>query len=406
MALALNAWLDRLENTPHYLPMPAPIRIKLMLERLNFKKDFFVITIGGTNGKGTTTHLLSNYYQQQGLSVGRFTSPHLLKFNERIAINDIAATDQEIVEAFDIIKAAQNDLNLTYFDYSFLAALLLFKKHNVKLACLEVGIGGRLDATNALDTDCAIITTIDFDHMAQLGTTREAIGLEKAGIMRSHKPCIVGDLDIPTSIITYAQGLQAELYQRNKDFQVIEHHHTWQLKTSELYPKLNYPKYLPLQNAATTLMSILINADTLKLPVDFAMFDQLLQSLAIHGRMQVLQEQPKIIFDVAHNPQSAKYLAEQLTKSSGKTYALFSALADKDIANMLKPMASLIDEWYIIELKHPRAATIQQLKTAILQANPLATIHLMTDLQTSHSQISQTLKIHDQLIIFGSFMLA
>lgn len=401
---SLISWLEHLETTPHYLTTPAPERIKEILQHLNFHKDFFIITIAGTNGKGTTTHLLSNYLQKQGLKVGRFTSPHLLKFNERIAIDDLPASDAEIIAAFEIIKAAQKDVALTYFDYSFLASLLIFKKHKINLACLEVGLGGRLDATNALDTDCAVITTIDLDHQAQLGESRAQIAWEKAQIMRPHTLCICGDLDAPATIKEYAQKINAQFYLRNDNFTVVNDANFWQLKAANFNSEpLPYPQHIPAQNAVTALMVILQISPKLNLTINIKLFKELLLRLQVPGRMQILQNQPKIILDVAHNPESARYLTQQLQQHPGKTYALFSALNDKDLAAIVAPLQPIIDTWYIFELNHPRAATIQQLQAAILTTNPKAKVHTLSTPQTSYQQIKAKLNTQDQLIIFGSF---
>lgn len=402
---SLNLWLKALESTPHYLDMPAPRRIKIMLTRLKLKKDFFIITIAGTNGKGTTTHLLSNYFQQQGLTVGRFSSPHLLSFNERIAVNNINATDAEIIKAFTQIKSVQAELPLTYFDYSFLASLIIFKDHQVNLVCLEVGLGGRLDATNAFDTDCAIITTIDLDHQAQLGNSRDAIGFEKAHIMRANIPCVCGDLDPPASIKDYANTINAQLYLRNRDFSLIDNGHSWQLKTKNAMSEpLPYPKHIPTQNAITALMSISLINPKLNLSLNIKAFKDLLLNLQVPGRMQILQEQPKILLDVAHNPESARYLAQQLLhqKVKGQTHALFAALNDKDLAAIIKPMAAIIDTWHILKLSHPRASSLEQLKATILTVDSKATIESLNALKDFEPQLNA----QDQLIIFGSFILA
>jgi dihydrofolate synthase / folylpolyglutamate synthase len=418
---SLSSWLYILENTPHFPDTPAPERIEIMQARLHVKKDFFIITIAGTNGKGTTTHLLSNYYQQQGFTVGRFTSPHLLKFNERIAINDVPVSDAEIVAAFDAIQQAQNDLVLTYFDYSFLAALLIFNEHKINFACLEVGLGGRLDATNALDTDCAVITTIDFDHMQQLGTTREAIGLEKAGIMRPNTPCICGDTDTPKSIIKKAEAVKAQLYMRKQDFAVVNNETSWQLKITgsdfSFSPCirrwreatdagcLNYPKHIPLQNAATSFMTIIVTAPLLNLPVNLKIFNELMNKLQVPGRMQILRTHPLVLIDVAHNPQATTYLAKNLEQQQGKIEVIFSALADKDLVELIKPMGKLVDVWHICELNSPRRASIDQLKSAILAVNPKAQIKIIEDIKTTYQNLCDSLASQDSIIIFGSFIL-
>ena len=395
----LNAWLKQLESTPHFLTTSAPERIKIMMQRLGLAKQFFTITIAGTNGKGTTTHLLAGYFKAQGFCVGRFTSPHLISFNERIAVNDILAEDAEIIAAFEQVSEVQGSLELTYFDYSFLAALLVFKKHHVNLICLEVGLGGRLDATNALDPDFSIITTIDLDHQEQLGATRELIALEKAGIMRPLVPCVCGDLNPPSRLLEYAQ----KIYLRSRDFDSMNAQDVWRLQSSSYVSEpLPYSKYIPQQNAVTALMSLTLLSPMLNLKLDLAVFKDLLQNLKVPGRMQVLREYPQILLDVAHNSESAKYLAEQLNSQPilGKTLALFSALKDKNIAEIIKPLGDIVNTWYVFEIDHPRAASVAQIQTIILSVYPLAQVEVVDDLKSFQAALSR----NDRLVVFGSFM--
>lgn len=395
----LHAWLQKLEATPHFLTTPAPERIKMMMSRLGLSKAFFTVTIAGTNGKGTTTHLLASYFKAQGFCVGRFTSPHLLRFNERIAVNDLLVDDAEIVAAFEQIEMVQKDLSLTYFDYSFLAALLIFKKFHVNLVCLEVGLGGRLDATNAIDPDFAIITTIDLDHQEQLGATRELIALEKAGIMRLGVPCVCGDLNPPNSLLSATQ----KIYLCSRDFMSLHQQDAWQLQTSfGVSEPLPYAQYIPQQNAETVLMSLILLSPMLKLSLDLTLFKDLLQTLKVPGRMQVLQASPQILIDVAHNPESARYLAQRLIDQPivGKTFALFSALKDKDIVEIIRPLVGVINTWYVFEINHPRAAPVASLQQLILSIYPLAEVVVVHDMRDFKPMLSE----EDRLVVFGSFM--
>ncbi len=388
----LQVWLDSLENLQHQSAPAAPERCREMLHKLGLDKFCPIITVGGTNGKGSSTYFIAAYAAKMGKKVGRFTSPHLLEYNERIAINGQNASDAEIVAAFEKIKAVQGDLYLGYFDYSFLAAFLIFWQAQVDIMVLEVGLGGRLDATNSVDTDCAIITTIHFDHMHLLGHTREAIGFEKAGIFRSKKLAICGDFETPHSVRDYAKSIAAHFFERGKDFDdfTIKHLPT---------------PHFPIQNAITGIAALRLLAKEHIVPFDEVVLAKVLTELHIPGRMQQLQLQPEIIVDVAHNQESVQYLVDYLRKHpvSGKVLAVFSALQDKNVGDMMALCSQSFDKWYMLELEHPRAAAMEVLMAGIGDFAPAECFKSMDELMAA--LLAELLKA-DRVVVFGSFYLA
>ncbi len=357
-----------------------------MLARLAYHKHCPIVTVAGTNGKGTSCHLLADYWQRRGRKVGLFTSPHLLHFNERICMNQQQATDQDIAAAFARIEAVQGDLDLGYFHRAFLAAVLIFEAAAVDLMILEVGIGGRLDAVNSLDADYALLTTIALDHTEILGATRELIGYEKAGIFRARQLVVCGELDPPASVLQRAQDLQVRLFLRGRDF--------------DLADLAAYPEgHIPRQNALA-VWALLQKMDA---NFEAAIFAESLAQLIVPGRMQCVGRAPEILIDVAHNPHSAAYLAAYLKAHpvEGQTYAIFSALRDKDIQRIMSPFVQDIHAWFFIELAHERGAGVAELHQAVAAGT-------YQDFQSMPALYAAALKKagpQDRIVVFGSFLL-
>ncbi len=389
--MILQDWLASFENTQRSITPPAPERCREILQRLNIEKWCSIVTVGGTNGKGSTTYCLAAYALAMGKKVGRFISPHLLEYNERIAIDNVNVTDAEIIEAFTAIKAVQGELYLGYFDYAFLAAMYLFKKAEVDFLILEVGLGGRLDATNAVDNDCAIITTIAFDHMEILGNTREAIGFEKAGIFRQGRIALCGDLDVPESVRHYAKEVGADLIPRIIDF-------------SEM-PEPHFPR----QNALTALTALQALEQKKLLAFDQAKFFAILHDLHIPGRMQVLQQYPKVTVDVAHNPQGVTYLLDMLGSNvtKGRRLVVFSALSEKDVCSIFRISNGFFDEWSLLQLNHPRAMSLEgMLECAKKELGEKPCVFSFLSMDELMRSLLQCLHRDDEIIIFGSFLIA
>ena len=368
-------------------------RIQQVAERLNLLKPSVpILTVAGTNGKGSTCAMLTQALYLQGYKVGTYTSPHILHYNERIAIDGQPVDDAFICQAFAAIDAARGDISLTYFEFGTLAAVWCFQQAQVDVMVLEVGLGGRLDAVNLWDADVGIITSIGIDHVEWLGSTREAIGYEKAGIMRPHKPIVCGDPNPPASIAEQAQTVGAILYQHGRDFD------------AQGLPQPSLRGAHQLQNAACVREALLQLAP--RLPVSTQNIQQGIQQAQVVGRLQRLQTQPELYIDVAHNPHAVKELAEWLKKnpSDGKLFVIFSILADKDSTGVIDIMRPLVDEWALVQLTGSRAVDIGVLKTQMLTQGVTAAIQLYSNFQSAWDNVKQAANTNDRIIAFGSFL--
>ncbi|MBO0614513.1 bifunctional tetrahydrofolate synthase/dihydrofolate synthase [Thiothrix fructosivorans] len=351
-----------------------------------------VMTVGGTNGKGSTCAMLTRILMLQGYRVGTYTSPHLLRYNERIAVNAEPVSDAAICQAFAAIDHARDDIDLTYFEFGTLAAVYCFLQANVDVIVLEVGLGGRLDACNLWDADVAVITSIGIDHVDWLGSTREAIGREKAGIMRAGKPVVCGDPQPPAIIAAEAARIGAPLLQYGQDF------------TSAGIPQPALLGDVQRQNAACVVTALQQLAE--RLPVSAENIHQGLQSVSLMGRMQRVHEQPEVIVDVAHNPHAAKELAAWLKKNplNGKTFAIFSILADKDIAGVVEIMSAVLDEWHVVSLSGNRALSSDALADKIKASGVQVPIYTYSDFQSAWNSVYLSAEKQARVVAFGSFL--
>ena len=405
--MSLKDWLGYIESIhPSIIDLTLE-RIKVVVERLNLDISFPIITVGGTNGKGSTCAILESIYKEAGYKVGCYTSPHFLYFNERIKIQADPVSDDLICEAFKKIESARKEISLTYFEYSTIAAMIIFADADLDIAILEVGLGGRLDAVNVFDSDCAIVTSIDLDHMDYLGHTREAIGFEKAGIYRANKIAICGDFDPPQSLIKYCESIHAELKMIGKDFAYEAHHDSFDFSIeSSFVMNIILPKLqgdFQLANASSALMAVKIMED--QLPLTEAAIQQGIASALLPGRFQEVKINPSLILDVAHNPHAAKSLRDNLRTHSvsGKTIAVFSILRDKDILGVVAAVSLDIDAWYIAEIENERAANIDTICKAIQKVNPSAHIVTFKNIQEAYQFASNEVERNDRIIAFGSF---
>jgi dihydrofolate synthase/folylpolyglutamate synthase len=389
----LAEWLDWQEQQ-------FPAEIKLDLQRIHAVAERMgllqlpvpVITVGGTNGKGSTCAMLTRILQQQGYKVGTYTSPHLLRYNERIAINAEPVEDAAICAAFEAIDAARGQITQTYFEFGTLAAVWCFLQAKVDVIVLEIGLGGRLDACNLWDADVAIITSIGIDHVAWLGSTRESIGREKAGIMRAGKPVVCGDPNPPASIASEAARIGANLLQYGRDF------------TSAGIPPLALKGDVQVQNAACVVTAL--QQLQAVLPISDTAIAEGLRTVTLPGRMQKVWDAPELLLDVAHNPHAATELALWLKKNpvAGKTSAIFSILADKDISGVLEIMAEHMDAWHLIPLQGQRAASMDLLKTKMEEAGVQTPIHFHSDFQSAWNSVRLSAEKQDRVVAFGSFL--
>jgi dihydrofolate synthase/folylpolyglutamate synthase len=374
--------------------------IKLGLERIRTvagRMDLLqlpvpVIMVGGTNGKGSTCAMLTQILQQQGYKVGTYTSPHLRRYNERVAINAEPVDDETLCAAFKAIDKARGKVSLTYFEFGTLAAVWCFLQANVDVMVLEVGLGGRLDACNLWDADVMVITSIGLDHVDWLGNTRDAVGREKAGIMRAGKPVVCGDPKPPAMIATEAARIGAKLLQYGRDF------------TAEGIPQPALKGEVQRQNAACVVTALRQLEGVL--PVSQAAIDEGLRTVSLQGRMQKVWDEPEVILDVAHNPHAATELALWLKKNpiDGKTSAIFSILADKDIAGVVEIMARHMDEWHLVPLQGYRAASAEVLKDKMQQAGVQTPVHFYPDFQSAWDSVRLSAEKQDRVVAFGSFL--
>ena len=379
----LNEWLDWQESL-HTQEIDLGLeRIQCVYQQL-FPNGvpFQVITVAGTNGKGSTIAFIDSIYQQSDFKVGAFTSPHLIKYNERFIVNGEMVGDESICQAFDTIEALRSDTSITYFEFSTLAALVIFANEKVDIAVLEVGLGGRLDSVNIVDPNVSVITNIAIDHTDYLGDTREAIGFEKAGIMRSDTPCICGDQNPPISIQKQADDIGALLLFISEPYQ------------GSITLKGEHQQY----NAALAIEAV--NQLQQLLPIDQNQLSQGLEKANILARFQVKMLNDKtIVLDVAHNEAAIKALAEILKVEETPTLAIFSALKDKNIELMINAIESCIDEWLIVPLSVNRAIRTQDLVDKFSLSSKITTCKDMA------SAIHQALNTqqYQRVVIFGSF---
>lgn len=399
-SFSLAEWLDYLENRHHEDIQLGLSRVRDAANRLNLLQlDAKIITVAGTNGKGSTVAALEAIYFAAGYQVASYTSPHLLIFNERIRVNQIAIADEHLCDAFMVIEQHCNDIHLTYFEMVTLAAFWVFKQIKLDVIILEVGLGGRLDATNIIDSDLAIITTVDLDHQHYLGNTKEAIGYEKAGVLRENKSYIYADDNPPGSVIE-----QARLLNVNR----ICYSFTVSQDTLNILPPMGDLITVPRSSinpkaaAASIMASVFLNTC---LPVSPADWDTAMRAVFISGRQQVVKGPIVTIFDVAHNPQAVSLLADFIRsyQPKGRVHAVFSGLSDKDLGGLIRPMNLYVDFWYPTVLSSKRAASEAMLLGA-LQAENCFIPMCFSSPKAAYEAALQAAKSDDLIVVYGSFL--
>ncbi|WP_394201019.1 bifunctional tetrahydrofolate synthase/dihydrofolate synthase [Shewanella waksmanii] len=398
---SLNQWLDHLlELHPTEIDMGLT-RVKEVAKRLNLGdlSPSTVITVAGTNGKGSTCAMLESILRQHQLTVGVYSSPHMLRYNERVRINGVDATDQALVDAFCAIDEAREQISLTFFEYATLAGLYLFKVAKLDVVLLEVGLGGRLDATNIIDADIAAITSIDLDHQEYLGDTRELVGREKAGVFRPNTYAIVGEPNLPQSVVEYSQAIQAHLCAVGQQFNYQVADDTWEFSGQHVkFTELPKPS-LPIANAATALAVL----EQLWPDLPIATVKQGLEKASLAGRLESISQAPKVLLDVAHNPHAARYLASQLQQYQHKrVFAICGMLKDKDCHSVLGIMSEVVDHWYLTDLACPRSAKASELQ-ALLASSHVASSQVFPNVEQAWDSLTELLNKDDVVIIFGSF---
>lgn len=406
---SLDQWLSHLE-TAHPVGIDMGLaRISRVKESLGLKFACPVITVGGTNGKGSTCAFLESILLAAGYKVACHTSPHLLRFNERARMNGADVSDADLLKAFERVEQARCRLNdpptLTYFEFTTLAIMDIFANASFDAVILEVGMGGRLDAVNIVDADCAIVTSIDLDHMAYLGNTREAIAFEKAGIFRTKAIAICADPMPPTSLINHANTIGADLWLMGKDYSFTGDQQQWGWTgRGKRFSGLGYPALRganQLLNASAVIAALIALHD--RLPVSAQDIRNGLALVELPGRFQVLPGRPTVVLDVAHNPHAAATLAESIEAMAYHpyTYAVFGAMADKDIDGVLKPLLNTVDYWYCTDLPTPRAASASDLAKRLRAFNKEALVFM--DPGAAYQAALDKAGEGDRILVFGSF---
>lgn len=371
------------------------------------RPDHAVVTVAGTNGKGSTVAMIEGMLRAAGYKVGAYTSPHLLQYNERICVQGQSVSDVALVDSFERIEAARAATPLTYFEFGTVAALDLFRAAAVDIAVLEVGMGGRLDAVNAVDADVGVVCAVGIDHIAWLGSDRETIGREKAGIFRAGRPAVCCDPSPPASIGRYAAHIKAELRQLGRDFFIEPGDAGWtwraadRVRTGLPYPALR-GEY-QLNNAAGALMALECISECF--PVTPGHIRKGLHQAAPPGRFQVLPGVPRCILDVAHNAQAAQALAATLRRQPvvGRTLAVFGMLVDKAIADVVAAMAGAVDRWYVAPLASARSATAEQLRQTLTAGGVTVPVALFAHVRAAHEAAGRDAHPDDRIVVFGSF---
>ena len=405
----LDDWLAHCEQLhPKTIDMGLD-RVRAVAERMGLRFDCPVFTVAGTNGKGSTCAMLEAILTQAGFRTGLFTSPHLVRFEERCRIRGENVDASDLVAAFARVESARAEISLTYFEFTTLAILDTLARAGLDAVILEVGLGGRLDAVNIIDTDCAIITSIDIDHAELLGDTREKIGFEKAGILRTGRPAIVSDPVPPQSVIDRATEIGADLWLLGRDFNYSGDKQQWAWAgRGRRYAGLAYPALRganQLINASGVLAAL--TAMRQQLPVTAQAVRNGLALVDLPGRFQVVPGQPALVLDVAHNPHSVAALALNLDAMGfyPTTHAVFGAMADKDLTPMLQRMDPLVDRWYFTDLPTPRAASgaaLQAAWQAVTKRTDAVSAVFSTPLDALHAAAAKA-QAADRIVVFGSF---
>jgi dihydrofolate synthase/folylpolyglutamate synthase len=431
----LAGWLSYIESLhPKSIAMGLD-RVNRIIDYLQLRPTFPIITVAGTNGKGSTCAMLEQIYRNAGYRVACYTSPHLLRYNERVRINGAEVSDTDLCAAFSVVETARLEADtlpvaLTYFEVGTLAAMWHFMQADIDIAVLEIGLGGRLDAVNAFEPRCAIVTSIDLDHQEFLGNTRESVGFEKAGVYRPLMPAICGDAQAPASLTEYAKKIKADLKLIHKDFDYSLTNDGWDFLSATALAKPVYSLPLPamlghyqLANAACAVAAV--ESMQPSLPVAKNAIASAMQQVTVAGRFQTIirTNAAQVILDVAHNPHAARALAENLQTARqknaktkpGRVVAVFAMLADKDIRAVVDAVKNEVDSWYVAAIDHARGALAADLADIINEVIVDARVNCCATIADAYHQASTDLKAanvietcietneNDKIVVFGSF---
>lgn len=403
----LEHWLTYIERVhPRTIEMGLE-RVASIKQKLGLAVTFPIITVGGTNGKGSACAMLEAVLSEAGYKTGCYTSPHILRYNERVKIGRTEVSNASLIEALRAVDAARGDVALTYFEFSTLAAVWLFARDSVDVAILEVGLGGRLDAVNAFDADCALLMSVALDHMDYLGDTREAIGYEKAGIFRAGRPAICADAEPPDTVVKHAANVGAQLLLIGRDFTYESQPRQWR------YSGPGGRRHgLPLpalrgEHQTANAAAVLAALDTLRerVPVSANAVRTGLLTAENPARFQVMPGRPAVILDVAHNPAAARALGRNLRqmRCEGRTYAVFTMLKDKDIAGVIEATRAHIDQWVISPSEGTRGADITLIRQALESAGVCESVHACENVEAAYRFACEQASENDRIVVFGSF---
>jgi dihydrofolate synthase/folylpolyglutamate synthase len=404
---SLDDWLEYI-SAQH----PAAIalgldRVRAVADRMQLGAPPVTITVGGTNGKGSTCAMLEAILSGAGYRTGLYTSPHLLRYNERVRIGGQDVGDDVLVRSFERVEAARGATPLTYFEYGTLGALAAFGEANIEAAVLEVGLGGRLDAVNIIDADVACVVSVDLDHQSFLGDNREDIGFEKAGIFREGRPAIFGDADPPRRLVDHARSIGADLQVLGRDFRYEAQPLQWDFigrkGARRALPKPALRGAWQLKNASVALAALDEVAD--RLPVSLGEVKLGLATARVDGRLQVLPGRPSIVLDVAHNPHAARALADGLGDMGfyENTLAVFAMLADKDIAGVVEAMRGRIDKWYVAAAQADRAASAADVAKVLAARGLEGVTRTFATVASALDSARRDAGANDRIVVFGSF---
>jgi dihydrofolate synthase/folylpolyglutamate synthase len=403
----LDQWLEHIERVhPRTIEMGLA-RVSAVRDALRLDHSCPVITVGGTNGKGSACAMLEAILDHAGYRTGCYVSPHLLRYNERVRLARSDASDGDLVRAFAAVEAARGDVALTYFEFGTLAAMWLFAEKRVEVSVLEVGLGGRLDAVNAFEPDCALVMSIALDHMDYLGETRETIGAEKAGIFRPGRPAICADYDPPRALVERALEIGAQLLLIGRDFGCEAGPRQWRYwgprgeRHALPHPALRGDYQVP--NAAACLAAL----DALRalLPVSANDIRTGLLTAVNPGRFQVLPGRPAVILDVAHNPAAAAALARNLARlpREGPTLAVFAMLKDKDVDGVIAAVKGEVDEWFVSGIAAERGGDSGFIRNALARAGVIETVSSYDSVAAAYAAACDKAGQNARIVVFGSF---
>ena len=406
--MTLAGWLEHIERQH---PQPIALGLERVADVFSSLETNFscpILTVGGTNGKGSTCALMEAILSSAGYRTGLYSSPHLVRYNERVRVAGREASDGDLCDAFAAVEAARGAVPLTYFEFGTLAAFWLYARSGIDALVLEVGMGGRLDAVNVLDADCAVLTSVGVDHVEFLGHTREEIGREKAGIFRAGRPAVIADPQPPASVLAEIERVGAVPVLLGRDFGYANQGTQWAFwGPAGKRPGLAHPALrggMQLRNASAAIAAL----DTLRqrLPIAAQDVRRALAEVVLPGRFQVLPGRPQVVLDVAHNPEAAAVLAANLGDSgfSPETIAVFGMLKDKDIAGVVRAVAPRITRWHLASLPGARGAESSFLKKVLLQEKIQGPIFEHASVAEAFAAARKEAAENDKIIVFGSFL--